>query len=280
MTGIETVFFWITVILLAIASSLFAGGISFRRTRPIGVAYWLTVAAAAALTIAIISRTLAVGHLPLTSKYEGSLTTPWLMILIYVWLQFKIKNLRPFGVAIAPIALIILGAGVMSGPKIGPLTPQLRSIWLYAHATFSQLTVVSMLVAFGLAVLYLFKERGLRAGYGAGTSGLNKLPAPEVLDDLSFRFIIFGYITSTIMIITGSIWANHLWGSYWNWDPIETWSLISWLIYGIYLHTRFSYGWKGRRASWFAIIATISIIINFWGVAYLTQTFHILSRLS
>ncbi|MDI6715829.1 MAG: c-type cytochrome biogenesis protein CcsB [Actinomycetota bacterium] len=277
MTQLETIFFWTTVIILAGASSIFAAGLAFRKDVAIKGAFWIVACAAATLTIAIASRWIATGHFPLMDEYENSLTAAWLIMAIYIGLRYKIRGLRSLGIVAAPISLIILGLGVMSGPRLSPLTPPYKSIWLYAHMTFSQLTVVSMLIAFGLAVLYLVKARDKQAN--GQSMRLERLPTAEVLDDLSFRFIIFGYITATLMIITGAIWANHLWGNYWNWDPIETWSLVTWLIYGIYLHTRFSYGWSGRRASWFAIIATISVIINFWGIAYVTNTFHILSKL-
>ena len=86
------------------------------------------------------------------------------------------------------------------------------------------------------------------------------------LDELMFRSTVFGFITDAIMIAAGSIWAKSLWGSYWSWDPVETWSLLSWLIYGLALHLRITMGWRGRKLAWLLVFAIIGVLVSFWGV--------------
>jgi ABC-type transport system involved in cytochrome c biogenesis permease subunit len=112
------------------------------------------------------------------------------------------------------------------------------------------------------------KNSAERRGRSEGIS--KKIPDLDIVDNLIFRFIIFGFIADTVMIATGSIWAHGLWGRYWGWDPIETWSLVSWLIYGAAVHLRLTMGWKNRRMAWLAIGAIVSVIISFFGIGFIS----------
>jgi ABC-type transport system involved in cytochrome c biogenesis permease subunit len=87
-----------------------------------------------------------------------------------------------------------------------------------------------------------------------------------VIDESMFRFVVYGFIAEIIMIVSGSIWAKDLWGSYWGWDPVEVWSLISWLLYGLAIHLRVTLGWKGRRMAWLMILLLSTVIITYWGI--------------
>jgi ABC-type transport system involved in cytochrome c biogenesis permease subunit len=91
---------------------------------------------------------------------------------------------------------------------------------------------------------------------------------------MSYRFIAGGFIMLGLMIISGAFWANQVKGNYWNWDPVEVWSLIAWLIYGIYLHLRVTFGWRGRKLAWYSLIALLVMIISYWGVPFAVKTFH------
>jgi cytochrome c-type biogenesis protein CcsB len=109
---------------------------------------------------------------------------------------------------------------------------------------------------------------------GALDDILAKLPRQEILDDLSFRFVGFGFIVLGMMIAAGAIWANEAWGRYWGWDPIETWSLVSWLVYAAYLHTRLTLGWKGRRSAWFGALALPIVLFALIGVPIVYNSIH------
>ena len=142
--------------------------------------------------------------------------------------------------------------------------------------------VVSALVSAGVAYLYerITFDRRLRETLAEAEVthdreiilGLDRVlekVEPERLkrlDELMFRSTAFGFITDTVMIAAGSIWAKDLWGSYWSWDPVETWSLLSWLVYGVSLHLRITLGWRGRRLAWLLVFAIIGVLISFWGV--------------
>ena len=128
---------------------------------------------------------------------------------------------------------------------------------LYIHIFFAWLAYAAYTVACGAGVVYLARTRG------------GKTVEPDVLarlDELMFRATTFGFITDAIMIGAGSIWAKNLWGSYWSWDPVETWSLLSWLCYGVALHLRITMGWRGRKLAWVLVAAIITVLISFWGV--------------
>lgn len=102
----------------------------------------------------------------------------------------------------------------------------------------------------------------------------DSLPSLEVMEDLQFQYTVFGFIASAIMIGAGSIWASKLWGSYWSWDPVETWSLLSWLLYGTIIHLKLIFKWGGRRVAWMLVFAIITVVISFWGVNFITETVH------
>jgi ABC-type transport system involved in cytochrome c biogenesis permease subunit len=99
-----------------------------------------------------------------------------------------------------------------------------------------------------------------------------RFPALDRLDELIFRYVVFGFITDTIMICAGAIWAKDLWGSYWSWDPVETWSLVSWIVYGIAIHLRVTFGWRDSRFAWIAVLALSTVIISFFGVTFVIDT--------
>ena len=96
----------------------------------------------------------------------------------------------------------------------------------------------------------------------------------EALDYISYRLVAFGFLMLTVVILTGCVWAEQAWSSFWSWDPKETWALITWIIYAIYLHQRMRKGWQGKRMAIFAIIALVSVIFTFVGVNTLMSGLH------
>ena len=127
-------------------------------------------------------------------------------------------------------------------------------------------------LAFAAGIMYLIQERQIKAKkIGAF---YHRLPALKVLDDLGYRCLTFGFPLLTLGIITGSVWAESAWGSYWSWDPKETWSLITWFLYAALLHGRLTVGWRGRRAAIFAIVGFAALVFTFLGVNLLLSGLH------
>ena len=137
------------------------------------------------------------------------------------------------------------------------------------HVSFAWIAYGAYHVSAGVAVLYLLKERWARKGEPNIPAALKKLPDLAIMDGLIAQLIEYGFLAHIIMIGAGAIWAYGLWGRYWNWDPIETWSLISWIIYGINIHMRMTYGWKGKKGAWLAAASLAAVIITFGGIGFI-----------
>lgn len=267
----EAIFFWATVVLYVAGAVVFLIDFAFgrERWRKYG---WAAAGVGFALhTAAIVARWTATGHPPVMRVYENTLAGSWVLMVFFFLLSRKPRNLSFAAVVLLPFTTLMLGFGVMNTPAMEPYSDTYRTPWLAVHIVFAWLAYCSFTVAFALGILYLLKERQLARG---GKGRIDKLPEPGVLDEICGKYVVFGFITCTIMIVAGAIWASKLWGSYWNWDPIETWTLICWMVYGLYLHLRFVFGWRGRRMAWLAIAALVTVIISFFGVTALMNTMH------
>ena len=263
MTELELLFLWAGIVLYVVSFVCFLGGLVFRKTRVVDAGYWLAAVGFVFQSIAIVVRWRVLGHLPVMHTYENSIGGTWFVMALYLGMRYFLPASKPFGAAVIPLVILILGNGIQVGGELQPLEPAYRSNWLYVHVFFAQLAFGSYVLAFAAGVMYLLREKAKRGI-------LLRLPELKLLDELSFRLILFGFFSEAIMTGSGAIWAHGLWGRYWAWDPVETWSLISWLTYGLNLHLRVTMGWRGRRAAWLAIISLISVIILFFGIGFVS----------
>lgn len=217
------------------------------------------------------------GHAPLSNMYESLVFFSWAIIIFYLFLELKFKN-RLIGAFATPFAFIAMAyASFATGisDKITPLVPALQSNWLIAHVITCFVGYAAFAVACGLGIMYLLRNRSQPTKKGAAATGLlDTLPALAIIDDITHKTIIFGFLWLSAGIITGAIWANSAWGTYWSWDPKETWSLITWFVYAVALHARFVRGWGGSRIAWIAIIGFLSVIFTYFGVNYLLSGLH------
>lgn len=189
-------------------------------------------------------------------------------VLFLLAVQFSTTKVRPLGVLVMPVAFIMMGwAATLRVEPNASLVPALQSAWLWIHIVGASTGFAAVLVAAALGLLYLVKER--RQGEVEG-----RLPALEVLDGLGYRFVVGGFTLYGVMIVSGAFWADGVKGSFWNWDPVEVWSLISWLIYGIYLHLRITMGWRGHRLAVYSLVAAAVMIVSYWGIPFGVETFH------
>ena len=125
-------------------------------------------------------------------------------------------------------------------------------------------------LAMGAGVLYELKERDSKRS--ARNPIYERFPAQDRLEELVFRWMVFGFLTDAVMIASGAIWARDLWGSYWSWDPVETWSVVTWLSYGLAIHLRLTRGWRGRRFTRLAVFAIAGMIVTFFGVTVVVES--------
>ncbi len=221
------------------------------------------------------SNRIGYGHIPLSDMYESLVFFSWATIIIYLFLEYKFKN-RLIGAFAVPFAFASMALASLTGDEIKPLVPALQSNWLIAHVMTCFVGNSAFAVACGLGIMYLLND-SLECKGGAKknpNSLLATLPELKVIDDITHKTIIFGFLWLSAGIITGAIWANSAWGTYWSWDPKETWSLITWFVYAAALHARFTRGWGGRRIAWLAIIGFVSVIFTYYGVNYLLSGLH------
>lgn len=224
--------------------------------------------------VAMVLRVMESGRLPFSNQFEFANSFTWGIVLCYLILHFRYK-FTAVGAFVMPLAFLMMGYASMLPKNIRPLMPALQSGWLNFHVGTAIVSYGSFAVACGLSVMYLISLHNKAKGLDKiSESGGGNLPDAETCDYLSYRVAAFGFLMLTLVIITGAIWAKHAWSRYWGWDPKETWSLITWIIYAAYLHLRFHRGWKGKAAAWFSVIGFICVLFTFVGVNILLPGIH------
>ena len=187
------------------------------------------------------------------------------MSLIFIR-RFQFPVLGAFA---APVILLVIGYAAMQSREVRALMPALRSSWLGFHVSTAIIAYGSFGVSAVLGLIFLLRERMRDRGFWD-----LHVPAREKLDLISYRSVCLGLLFLSFTIITGAIWAEQAWGSYWSWDPKETWSLVTWLIYATYLHLRIRRGWKGKAAAIFAVVGFVCVLFTYVGVNTLLPGVH------
>ena len=216
---------------------------------------------------------MGIGHAPLSNMYESLVFFAWSIILLYLIIEFIYKN-KVIGAFAVPFAFVSMAYASLTpefNDRISPLVPALQSNWLIAHVFTCFIGYAAFAVACGTGIMYLVK---LRDKGDSPNSLLATLPPLKVIDDITHKIILFGFIWLSGGIISGAVWANSAWGTYWSWDPKETWSLITWFVYASALHARFTRGWGGKRIAWIAILGFLAVIFTYYGVNFLLSGLH------
>ncbi len=208
--------------------------------------------------VSILFRTIAAGRLPLSNMYEFSTTFVLLAGVIYLLFE-RWYGVRQLGAIVLPLIVAmctyiwLLPAGLR---EVNALIPALQNQPLMTtHVSLAILAYATFAVAFAAAVLFLIANRWRVAW----------LPSPDLLDDLGFRAVTIGFPAMSLVLILGSVWAYRAWGTYWQWDPKETAALFTWLIYGVYLHTRSLRGWRGSRSAMILLVAFAAVVFTYFG---------------
>ena len=211
-------------------------------------------------TVSLAVRVSASGYLPLSNMYESLVFFAWSLALAYLLTEIFLKAYRlGFFAVLFALAVMVYAFSHDSSHK--PLMPALQSNWLLVHVTTCFLSYAAFAVSFLGSIVYL-------------TPLQKKISSPEKLDLLIYRLILFGFPLLTFGVVSGAIWANEAWGVYWSWDPKETWALITWFVYALYLHLRLMQGWGGKKLAWIAFLGFLSVIFTYLGVAYFLPGLH------
>jgi cytochrome c-type biogenesis protein CcsB len=264
----EVILHWTAVVLYIVSTVFFAFSVSFKKEGPLKYGMISALSGLIPHSGALLIRWIMTGHGPYIAKYEVLSSNAWIAVLMFLVLGWKMPRLRAAGFVVVPLSFLMMTFGLFTNPELRNLPPALSGIWLVIHILFNKLAVGAILISLGCAVLYLLKKDRVDGPF------YRKLPPIEALDEYSYKFIGFGFIFWSITLVAGSIWANEAWGRYWGWDPIETWSLITWLLYGLYLHLRHFFRWKGTKSAWMLIICFIVSVITIFIIPFVIESLH------
>nr|QYB19031.1 heme attachment to plastid cytochrome c [Climaconeis cf. scalaris]QYB19122.1 heme attachment to plastid cytochrome c [Climaconeis cf. scalaris] len=260
------------------------------------------LSASVILFFILCSRWIVAGYFPLSNLYESLLFLAWLLLTISLYLELKTKN-KLIGSVLIPVILFISGfSNLTLSPemqKSSPLVPALQSNWLTMHVSMMLLSYSTLIIGSLLCILFLVISRNeeihpeiinnsltplpnLMLDYyedelitsSIRMSEFGKLKLLQSLDNWSYRIIGLGFPCLTIGIISGGVWANEAWGSYWSWDPKETWALITWLVYATYLHARITKVYQGKKTAILGSLGFFIIWICYLGVNFLGKGLH------
>ena len=289
--------FALLLLVLPLAFWALSGGHSSKAVR------LLVAAANLCLTAQLVLRWWDSGHFPISNLYESLCFLAWACTLTQLLVERNWPSpLVP--AAATPMALGCVAFASFALPdrlqEASPLVPALRSSWLVMHVSVIMVSYAALLVGSLLSLAVLFTDRGnsleLRSssigsggyrratlvtaadGSGSGVAPLQlssvAMPVVEQLDSLSYRTITVGFLLLSVGLVSGAVWANEAWGSWWSWDPKETWALICWLVYAAYLHTRLIRGWQGRKPALVAAAGLVVIAVCYIGVNLLGIGLH------
>lgn len=220
-----------------------------------------------AFTIALLTRGIANHRVPLSSLYEFIIWFVWGLIVAFLLVSTKVKA-PGFTLMTALIAFCAISYLGTLSPEAIPLMPALKSKWLVAHVATAIVSYGCFGVSCSMAILYLLKlgsvspeEKGL-------------IPSCTILDYFVHSLNVLGFAFQTLLLITGAVWAEEAWGTWWSWDPKETWALITWLVYAAYLHGYKSWNWKGKKGAIITIIGFAVVLFTLVGVTFLLGGLH------
>ena len=235
------------------------------------VATWTTFVTVLISTVGMVLRVLEMHRvsgfwiLPVTNTYETLAFFSWAIPLVYLLFEwrYKIRVVGAFATGLAFLFIALASSPLLSS-EVRPLVPALQSYWLVLHVLFTLGGEAFFAVAFGAGVLFLWLQR--RGG---------NLQMLKMLDNLGYKAIALGFPLFTLGgLVFGAIWAQRAWGRYWGWDPKETWMLITWFFYALYLHVRVKWGWRDAKTAWLAVLGFAVAMFTWWGVNYLLAGLH------
>ncbi len=265
-----------TTFIYALASVFYIGSFAFKKEILAKSGFIILVIGFLDNTAGIILRwiesyQMGYGHAPFANMYESLVFFSWTVAILYIFVELKYKE-SIIGVFASPLIFLAIAYASFDpsiSNKISPLIPALKSNWLIAHVITCFLGYAGFAIAFGFSIMYFVNPKKKKK-----KTVFAKLPSWDLIDELTYQMVVFGFLFLTIGIITGAVWANSAWGKYWTWDPKETWSLITWLIYAMFMHLRMMRGWHGKNLAWVSIIGFLAVLFTYFGVNFLLSGLH------
>lgn len=290
---LSLVFFTFSFAFYIITALLYLGHWAFKKKWIGQTATAMAVVALFSTTMILITRAGESGHAPFSNLYESMVLFIWATNLGYLLLEYKhkFKAIGAFVMTIEFLAMLSASLLPYRFKSVEPLNPALQNKWhwmmdalapfgmqkyaigwLDFHVFTTFIGYAGFAISFGLSLIYLLKYKFEQKG-GKSTF-MDAFPDSKTIDELSYRTIAWGFPFLAVGIVSGAVWANYAWGTYWSWDPKETWSLITWFIYAAYLHARVTRGWRGKRAAYLSIAGFLAVIFLYWGVSFILPGLH------
>ncbi len=233
------------------------------------LSWYLAISGFVLHSLSILVRTVESRQAPFTSMYEAVNFLGWSCVLATIIFvrKYRLQKTAPY-LWLVVVALMALASSPALPKEVTPLVPALQSYWLWLHVSVTLLGEAFLAVAFVASILYLLSSEKESAEEKSSER-------KERLDFIAYRAVTVGFPLFTLgALVFGMIWASKAWGRYWGWDPKEVWSLITWLFYALYLHTRLVHGWKGKKSALIAILGFLAALFTFFGVNYLLRGLH------
>jgi len=267
----DILLFKITLLFYAVATVLYLVDVIGRQGKAGTIARWLLLSGFGVHCATLVVRFLQTDYTPVANLHESVSFFAWCIVGIFLLfdLRYRLTVLAAF---VCPLALVLMLVGSIVPRGMRSLNPALNSWWFPVHVTFAFLGNAVFAVAFVAGIMYLLQERMLKSKKFSGL--YYRLPSLETLDSINYRCLTIGFPLMTLGIISGAVWAESAWGTYWSWDPKEAWALITWFLYAALLHGRLTVGWRGRRAAIFAIIGFACLLFTFLGVNLMMSGMH------
>jgi cytochrome c-type biogenesis protein CcsB len=260
------------LICYGLAFAVFALDFSVRGMRLTNLAIGVLGVAVTLHAVGLIMRGVRTGVMPVVNFTESLSFLGWLTAVLGLILIIRFR-LAVIGALVSPSALIALGAAEAMRGGSGKLPQTLRSLWLPVHVSLAFLGEAVFLLAAVVSLVYLFEESRLKAHRPLPEGGA-KMPSLEKLDQINYRLLAWGLLLLTLAILSGALWAKNTWGRFWSWEPRESWSLITWMMYAALIELRLTIGWRGRRAAALTIVVFAVLVGSFLGVSLLYPGKH------
>jgi len=218
-----------------------------------------------------IVRAAPLGTLPFTDGQEALSGLALVVAVLFVWAAYRYR-VPVLGAFATPLVVVTLAASMAFSNESGVVPEALRSAWFPVHLILAITADACFAVAGVASLAFLLQERRLKKKQLHGAFKL--MPPMPVLEEMSHRFIMTGFLLLTLAIVAGSFFAKQMWGAYWSWDPKQCWTLVTWLLFAGILHARITVGWRGRRAAWLVVVAVVVMIVSMAGFNMVLPTRH------
>lgn len=261
--SLETIFFGISFFCYAVSSVLYPANLFLKPSRIFEQSRLLLRTGLLFHTFALILRLNSIGMLPVSNTYEAFSFSAWLLVLLFSLLERR-WNFSSVGTIVAPFAFFSLAYASVVPKKQHILVPFIKNYWVEIHVTLSMLSYATFILAFGTSISYFLQEKLLKQKKLNPVS--SQLPALTFLDELSSRLVVIGFPLCTLGLLTGILLQQSKLGVLWVWEPKQTASLLTWMIYGVYLYARKVAGWKGRKNHYFIVAGFVGVLITFLGI--------------